>query len=49
LGHTLGVKHCTSSFCVMHFSNSILDTDKKQTLLCDQCYLQATLAINNLG
>jgi archaemetzincin len=49
LGHTLGLQHCPHSFCVMHFSNSIFDTDKKQSLLCDQCYLQATLAIRNLG
>jgi len=49
LGHTLGLHHCRSNFCVMHFSNSIFDTDKKQSLLCDQCYLQAALAISNLG
>ena len=49
LGHTLGLQHCPRSFCVMHFSNSIFDTDKKQSLLCDQCYLQAALAISNLG
>jgi archaemetzincin len=49
LGHTLDVKHCQRSFCVMHFSNSIFDTDKKQNLLCDECYLQAAIAISNLG
>ncbi len=49
LGHTLGLQHCHRTFCVMHFSNSIFDTDKKQSLLCDQCYLQAALAISNLG
>ncbi len=49
LGHTLGLKHCNRSSCVMHFSNSIFDTDKKQNLFCDECYLQATLSINNLG
>jgi archaemetzincin len=49
LGHTLGLQHCPRTFCVMHFSNSIFDTDKKQNLLCDQCYLQAALAISNLG
>jgi archaemetzincin len=49
LGHTLGVAHCSRSLCVMHFSNSIFDTDRKQNLLCDECYLQAAIAINNLG
>lgn len=49
LGHTLNLKHCQRSSCVMHFSNSIFDTDKKQTLFCDECYLQVALTINNLG
>jgi archaemetzincin len=49
LGHTLGVQHCSRSMCVMHFSNSIFDTDRKQNLLCDECYLQAAIAISNLG
>jgi len=48
LGHTLGLRHCEKAFCVMHFSNSILDTDKKQSLFCGQDYLQALLAINTL-
>jgi len=49
VGHTLGIQHCPHSTCVMHFSNSIFDTDHKQTLLCDECYLQAAVAINSLG
>jgi archaemetzincin len=49
LGHTVNLQHCPKTFCVMHFSNSIFDTDKKESLLCDQCYLQAALAISNLG
>jgi archaemetzincin len=49
LAHTLGVKHCPRSFCVMHFSNSIFDTDRKQSLFCDECYLQTAIAIANLG
>jgi archaemetzincin len=49
LGHTLGLKHCQRSSCVMYFSNSIFDTDKKQSLFCDDCYLQVALSINNLG
>ena len=48
LGHTLGLRHCSRSSCVMHFSNSIFDTDKKQSLFCDECYLQAALTINNM-
>jgi archaemetzincin len=49
LGHTLGLAHCPRSLCVMRFSNSIFDTDRKQSLFCGQCYLQAALAITRLG
>lgn len=49
LGHTLGLDHCSRSFCVMHFSNSVFDTDKKQSLFCDQCFLQASIAITHIG
>jgi archaemetzincin len=49
VGHTLGLQHCPRPTCVMHFSNSIFDTDYKQTLLCDESYLQAAVAINSLG
>lgn len=49
LGHTFGLQHCQRSLCVMHFSNSIFDTDRKQSLFCGQCYLQAALAISKLG
>ncbi len=49
LGHTLGLRHCSRSSCVMYFSNSIFDTDKKQSLFCDQCSLQAAVSISKLG
>ncbi len=37
LGHTFGLPHCPNPRCVMHFSNSILDTDKKGALFCPNC------------
>ena len=40
LGHTMGLKHCDDPFCVMHFSNSIFETDRKQSLFCNKCYLK---------
>ncbi len=49
VGHTLGLRHCSRASCVMHFSNSISDTDKKQSLFCDKCYLHAAISINKLG
>ena len=37
LGHTLGLLHCRKPTCVMFFSNSILDTDRKQDVFCPEC------------
>jgi len=48
LGHTLGLGHCSNPFCVMYFSNSIFDTDRKQSLFCGKCYLRVEMAVNGL-
>lgn len=37
LGHTYGLGHCANPLCVMHFSNSLLDTDIKKASFCPQC------------
>jgi archaemetzincin len=37
IGHTLGMPHCTDGACVMHFSNSLLDTDYKKPYFCGRC------------
>jgi archaemetzincin len=37
LGHTYGLGHCPDSTCVMHFSNSLEDTDKKSWRFCNKC------------
>lgn len=37
LGHTVGLKHCSNPRCVMRFSNSILDTDRKNDRFCSVC------------
>ena len=37
VGHTLGLGHCQNSACVMYFSNSIRDTDRKTPALCGRC------------
>ena len=39
LGHTLGLGHCSNPFCVMYFSNSIFETDRKQSLFCNKCHV----------
>lgn len=40
LGHTYGLRHCSNPFCVMYFSNSIFETDRKQSLFCRKCDLK---------
>jgi archaemetzincin len=37
LGHTFGLGHCPNSKCVMHFSNSLADTDLKGANFCSKC------------
>lgn len=37
LGHVFGLTHCPDSECVMHFSNSLLDTDRKSASFCSRC------------
>ena len=37
LGHTLGLAHCDNPRCVMHFSNSLMDTDIKGKQFCERC------------
>jgi archaemetzincin len=37
LGHAFGLTHCESIKCVMHFSNSLSDTDIKRSHLCNVC------------
>lgn len=37
IGHILGLEHCDDPNCVMHFSNSLADTDRKTGWFCDEC------------
>ena len=37
LGHVYGLEHCPDPECVMHFSNSLLDTDRKSASFCSLC------------
>jgi archaemetzincin len=37
IGHTYGLTHCRDEACVMHFSNSLADTDRKEACLCQKC------------
>jgi archaemetzincin len=37
LGHIFGFAHCPNIECVMHFSNTLSDTDIKRKSFCDTC------------
>ena len=37
LGHVFGLSHCDDSRCVMAFSNSLRDTDRKRYTFCREC------------
>ncbi len=37
LGHTWGLTHCPDPHCVMHFSNTLHDTDVKGSAFCTRC------------
>jgi len=37
LGHVFGLVHCPDPECVMHFSNSLQDTDGKSASFCPRC------------
>lgn len=37
IGHMLGLRHCADRMCVMHFSETIADTDRKRAEFCSNC------------
>jgi archaemetzincin len=37
LGHLYGLRHCSNPECVMSFSNSVYDVDRKTRFFCDNC------------
>ena len=39
VGHVIGLQHCPNPLCVMFFSNSIEDTDRKRARFCEDCHL----------
>ena len=43
VGHMLGLTHCNTKGCVMNFSNTVGDVDKKTKFLCDKCRRQIGL------
>ncbi|WP_300364851.1 archaemetzincin family Zn-dependent metalloprotease [Hydrogenimonas sp.] len=45
IGHTLGLEHCPDPHCVMHFSNSLSETDIKGYRFCEVCRRKADRAL----
>lgn len=37
VGHTLGLGHCSDPYCIMYFSNTLADTDRKGPGFCPRC------------
>ena len=37
IGHLLGLGHCPDPACIMHFSNTLADTDRKGPGFCARC------------
>ena len=40
IGHHLGLEHCSFSKCVMSFSSTVFDIDKKEKDFCNECKLK---------
>ncbi|WP_297495207.1 archaemetzincin family Zn-dependent metalloprotease [Thermococcus sp.] len=49
LGHVFGLPHCPNPKCVMHFSNSLVDTDVKGPLYCPICERKLIENLRKLG
>jgi archaemetzincin len=45
VGHLLGIGHCTDRGCVMFFSSTMADSDRKGPRFCGICVDQATRAV----
>lgn len=43
LGHIFGFAHCPNRECVMHFSNTLSDTDIKQKSFCYNCRMKKAI------
>ncbi len=48
VGHLLGLGHCPDPRCVMSFSNSIHDVDRKEAAFCRTCLIKLENYIDEL-
>ena len=49
IGHYLGLDHCDYTHCVMSFSPSVYDVDKKTKHFCDNCKIKLMTRGINIG
>ncbi len=49
LGHLLGLEHCSNKECVMSFSNSLAEVDRKRASFCSSCSSKLRAALSRLG
>ena len=45
IGHMVGLEHCSTTSCVMYFSNTLADTDHKSRNLCRNCKSRMSVQI----
>lgn len=45
IGHLLGLGHCSNPSCVMSFSNSVADVDRKSLGFCSSCRVELSRRI----
>ena len=49
LGHTFGLRHCPDPSCVMSFSNSVMEVDRKGKTFCPVCRRKLDVALASEG
>ena len=49
MGHVFGLQHCPDPKCVMHFSNSLADTDYKSENFCPSCEEKLVSSMKKFG
>ena len=49
IGHVFGLQHCPNPKCVMHFSNSLADTDYKSEDFCPICEKKLLSSMKRFG
>lgn len=49
LGHTFDLRHCRERHCIMHYSRTVKDVDRKSDQLCRYCRVLLSDELKRLG